>query len=290
MTQQTSTSASNVDGQGPRGVERQDDAASTDRPRSHSVSVLALEAIREDVDPCDVALDAMPGYVAGDLTDPDQSWLRDHTDACGYCRGELHGYERARSLLDQCCEPILLVPLTPPRFVIPGRRMARFSRMESPLGPLLVAVSEDGVCEVSFARNDGESSFHRDLRQRGFEPVEDGAEVGPVIQQLNEYFSGQRVQFDLPVDFSGMTPFTRTVLSATSAVPFGGLSTYQEIARRIGRPKATRAVGNALGRNPIPIIVPCHRIVRSDASIGGYTGGLDIKQHLLSLEGATLSP
>ncbi|MEA2584044.1 MAG: methylated-DNA-[protein]-cysteine S-methyltransferase, partial [Thermomicrobiales bacterium] len=87
---------------------------------------------------------------------------------------------------------------------------------------------------------------------------------------------------------SGVSPFTRSVLTATAEVPYGRLSTYRDIAQQVGRPSATRAVGNALGRNPIPVIVPCHRIVRSDASLGGYTGGLEIKERLLSLEGVYL--
>ena len=85
-----------------------------------------------------------------------------------------------------------------------------------------------------------------------------------------------------------MPPFQRAVLEATAGVPFGRVDTYAGIARKIGKPGATRAVGNALGRNPIPVIVPCHRVIRSDATIGGYTGGLDIKQHLLSFEGIVL--
>jgi methylated-DNA-[protein]-cysteine S-methyltransferase len=86
-----------------------------------------------------------------------------------------------------------------------------------------------------------------------------------------------------------MPPFQRAVLEATASVPFGHVDTYAGIARRIGNPKATRAVGNALGRNPIPVIVPCHRVIRSDASLGGYTGGLNIKEHLLNLEGVRIS-
>lgn len=289
MTPRTSTSANSKDGQGPRGVEPLREPAHADHETDRTVSVLAREASREDADPCDIALDAMPGFVIGDLSDPDRVWLKSHTSACNYCRGELQGYEHADTLLDQCCEPIQVIQLTPPAFTPPGRRLAHYARMESPIGPLLVAVSDDGVCEVSFARGGGEASFHRELRQRGFEAIEDGEQVAPVIAQLREYFAGTRNEFDLPVDMSGVTPFTRNVLSAITTIPFGGLSTYQEIAQRIGKPKACRAVGNALGRNPIAIIVPCHRIVRSDASIGGYTGGLDIKQHLLSLEGSGLT-
>jgi methylated-DNA-[protein]-cysteine S-methyltransferase len=105
---------------------------------------------------------------------------------------------------------------------------------------------------------------------------------------LAEYFSGKRSRFQVPLDYSGLTPFTRSVLDATAEVPFGELRTYRQIAERVGRPRATRAVGNALHRNPIPVIIPCHRIVRSDASIGGYGGGVAIKEQLLHLEGAPI--
>ncbi len=117
----------------------------------------------------------------------------------------------------------------------------------------------------------------------------DCAVVSNAARQLHEYFGGHRERFDLPLDFTGVSPFTRTVLEATTEVPFGRLDTYRGIASRVGKPSATRAVGNALGRNPIPVVVPCHRIVRSDASLGGYTGGLQIKQRLLALEGVTLA-
>src|SRR5699024_9037946 len=115
------------------------------------------------------------------------------------------------------------------------------------------------------------------------------AAIEPVREQLREYFRRERTEFRLPVDLHGITPFTRSVLEATCDVAFGHLSTYQGIAAAIGRPRASRAVGNALGRNPVPVIVPCHRVVRSDGSMGWYTGGADIKERLLLIEGALLS-
>ena len=289
MTGQTSTSASSKDGQGPRGVEPLRKPPHADHETSRPVSLLQQEASREDADPCDIALEAMPGYVIGDLSDLDRTWLKAHTARCNYCRGELQVYEETDTLLDKCCEPIQVIQLTPPTFTPPNRRIARYARMDSPIGPLLIAMSDDGVCEVGFARGNGEAAFHRTLRKRGFEPVEDDERVAPAIAQLREYFAGTRNEFDLPIDMTGITPFTQNVLSAITTIPFGRLSTYQEIAQRIGKPKATRAVGNALGKNPVAIIVPCHRIVRSDSSLGGYTGGIDIKQHLLSLEGSILT-
>jgi O-6-methylguanine DNA methyltransferase len=153
-----------------------------------------------------------------------------------------------------------------------------------------VAVTDEGVCEIGFGVYETQDEYRRRLEARGFAPVADADAVAPLAAQLEEYFLGRRRRFDLPLDFTGVTPFTRSVLEATAAVPFGHLSTYRQIADRIGRPRATRAVGNALGRNPIPVVVPCHRVVRSDATLGGYTGGLGIKQHLLSLEGVVPKP
>ena len=105
-------------------------------------------------------------------------------------------------------------------------------------------------------------------------------------RELGEYFEGKRRDFDVPVDLSLSRGFARKVLSATARIPFGSLSTYREVAAEAGNIKATRAAGNALGSNPIPIVVPCHRVVRTGGGLGGYTGGLDRKRALLRLEGA----
>jgi len=227
----------------------------------------------------------MPGYVVGDLPDADQAWLHVHTSTCRYCHNELDWYERIDNLLEHVTESECRCP----ELSLPGKtvREARYGTVPSPVGDLLVAVSDEGVCEVSFARESSED-FFSELKQRGFTGKADQHAIDDVASQLRDYFSGRRKQFEMTVDLSGMTPFTQQVLKATASVPFGKLSTYQDIARAIGKPGASRAVGNALGRNPIPVVVPCHRIVRSDWTIGGYTGGLDIKQRLLSIEGSAL--
>jgi methylated-DNA-[protein]-cysteine S-methyltransferase len=259
---------------------------------------LIVVASRPNVDPCDVACEAMPAHLLGDLTPRESDWLLDHTTGCRYCANELDHYEQATDALDQLHEH-LLVDATPPPFPsMLGKRRAGYARLESPIGPLFVAASEEGVCEIDFAEGETEDVFRRRLAARGFDPrplpegCESGAEWAVLVDaaaQLREYFGRRRHDFDLPLDFTGVTPFTRDVLEATAGVPFGRLDTYRGIASRVGRPSATRAVGNALGRNPIPVVVPCHRIIRSDATLGGYTGGLQIKQHLLALEGVTLT-
>ena len=105
------------------------------------------------------------------------------------------------------------------------------------------------------------------------------------VEQLGEYFSGARDRFDLEVDLHGLTAFTRNVLEATSRVPYGAVTSYGRIAGEIGKARASRAVGNALGRNPIPIVIPCHRVVLSNGDLGWYTGGSEIKRSLLDIEG-----
>ncbi len=238
------------------------------------------------VDPCDVACDAMPGLVLGDLTTKNKEWVVDHTRECSYCARMLGGYQEIDRVLDHLCDDY--GSLIPPAPLVPTGRRAGYGWMESPVGTLMIASSEEGVCEIGFANHETQNQFLQNLRIRGFRPAQDDQIIHQVAAQLSEYFRGERNQFEVPLDFSGISSFTRSVLVATSEVPFGHLTSYRGIAERIGKPSATRAVGNALGRNPIPVVVPCHRIVRSDSSLGGYTGGTQIKQHLLALEGAML--
>ena len=162
----------------------------------------------------------------------------------------------------------------------------RFDRLSSPLGPLYLAATGAGLARVSW-RQPSEGAFIRDLEGRwaGLPVVRDPSYVRGAREQLEAYFGGELDRFDLPVDLSGLPPFQRAVLEAVRSVPFGRVVPYAELARRIRRPKASRAVGNALGANPIAVVVPCHRVVRSDGSLGGYTGGAEIKKHLLALEG-----
>ena len=266
--------------------------ASTPVPISASSSQpihLKMLAQESGVDICDVACDAMPGHVLGDLDTQDDSWLLNHTATCGYCQRMLGCYERLDTVLDRIpsltCEE--LPP--PPRFAIPSMPRAAYAQVESPLGPLFVAATDVGVCELGFCRVKSESAFERQLKARGFRPVPDANAIANVARQLREYFGGMRDHFEVPLDFSGVSPFAQSVLTATSQVPFGHVSTYRDIAQQVGRPSASRAVGNALGKNPIAVIVPCHRVVRSDHSLGGYTGGVEIKEHLLTLEGIKVS-
>ncbi len=157
---------------------------------------------------------------------------------------------------------------------------------DSPVGPLFLAVSEQGLCAVSFRST--EEAFLQRLAARGFAAVQASERVRGALWQIQEYFSERRRQFEMTVDLSGQTPFQRQVLEATAQVPAGRVVSYGEIARRLGRPRASRAVGAALAQNPVPIVVPCHRVIGSDGGLHGYGGGLDIKEKLLRLEGAPI--
>jgi methylated-DNA-[protein]-cysteine S-methyltransferase len=118
--------------------------------------------------------------------------------------------------------------------------------------------------------------------------LEAPARLDGVRRQLDDYFEGRRREFDLPIDWALTAGFTRKVLQATARIPFGAVSSYREVATEAGSPRAVRAAGNALGHNPIPIVVPCHRVLRTGGNLGGYTGGLEKKETLLRLEGVLM--
>ena len=175
----------------------------------------------------------------------------------------------------------------------PRPRAAYWDELPSPIGPLMVATGEDGrVRRVSFRSS--RESFVDDLLRRGWLPLRDREANAALEQQLEEYFARARRRFELPVDLSSVSPFTRSVLEATDQVPLGDWSTYGRIAAAIGKPAAARAVGNALGDNPIPIVIPCHRVLASGGRIGGYAenmpDGLTIKRTLLAIEGVPPPP
>jgi methylated-DNA-[protein]-cysteine S-methyltransferase len=243
------------------------------------------EAKQPGIDPCDVACDAMPGYLVGDLSAPEEVWLHEHTAACNYCSTMLGSYEEVNSALDDTSRPATTARPTRSVADALGLREARYGFLDTLVGPVLVAASDAGLCEVGYLGHRPRDEVLSEIETRGLFPVESQAAVRPATDQLGEYFAGHRHDFDLPIDYGAISPFTRRVLDATAAVPFGQVLTYGEIARRIGQPGASRAVGNALGRNPLPVVVPCHRIVRSDGSMGWYTGGVGIKRRLLAIEG-----
>ncbi len=161
-----------------------------------------------------------------------------------------------------------------------------YAVVDTPVGPLLVASTRRGLVEVGFrADSELDSMLTRLAARLSPRVLEAPARLDDVRRELDEYFSGRRTSFDLPLDWSLSRGFTRRVLRATAKVPYGKVSTYREMATRAGNSKAVRAAGNALGANPIPIVVPCHRILRTGGSLGGYGGGVERKEFLLRLEG-----
>jgi methylated-DNA-[protein]-cysteine S-methyltransferase len=173
--------------------------------------------------------------------------------------------------------------------VADGLADALFATASSPVGDLLVVVSREGVCRIGFGDEDIDEVLSEVADGLGPRILRSAAHTRMVTDQLEAFFSGGE-EFDLPVDFSLVrSAFQRRVLDALGDVPLGQVTTYREIADDIGHPRAARAVGTALGRNPIPIVVPCHRVLPSGGGVGGYGGGPDRKRYLLTLEGVEAS-
>jgi methylated-DNA-[protein]-cysteine S-methyltransferase len=161
-----------------------------------------------------------------------------------------------------------------------------YTPVDSPFGTLLLAASRRGLLRLAFPEEPADAVLERLARRVSPRIVEAAAPLDAARRELDEYFAGRRRAFDLPLDRSLMGPFGRRVLKVTSQIPFGGVLTYAQVAAEAGSPRGSRAAGNALGSNPIPIVIPCHRVLRSGGSLGGYGGGIDRKRWLLELEGA----
>jgi methylated-DNA-[protein]-cysteine S-methyltransferase len=158
----------------------------------------------------------------------------------------------------------------------------RYDVVESPVGDLFVAATKRGVCRISYTVANQDEDVARTFGVRVLRaPLDD------VRRELDEYFAGRRREFDLGLDLR-VAPFHELVLAELARVPYGQLDTYGSLAAKVGRPRAARAVGSVMNRNPIPIVLPCHRIVGANGSLTGYAGGLHVKRALLELEGATL--
>jgi methylated-DNA-[protein]-cysteine S-methyltransferase len=164
-----------------------------------------------------------------------------------------------------------------------------YATVDSPLGPLMVASTPRGLVRLSYSEFRDDEAVLTDLARRVSPRVlEAPARVDRARRELDEYFEGRRTKFELPIDWTLTRGFTTEVLRATAAVGFGDTTTYSEVARVAGSPRAVRAAGNSLGSNPMPIVVPCHRVLRTGGGLGGYTGGLERKEFLLRLEGAII--
>ncbi|MFD8739566.1 methylated-DNA--[protein]-cysteine S-methyltransferase [Streptomyces sp. NPDC059618] len=163
------------------------------------------------------------------------------------------------------------------------------------IGPLLLAATPQGLVNVVFHASGKvrETALGRLASRLGAEPVEEPSSplLAEAIRQVEAYFAGERHDFDLPLDWSLISGFNRQVLrELNSGVPFGSVVAYGDLAGRVGAPGAAQAVGVAMGSNPLPVVVPCHRVVESDGGIGGFGGGLETKRKLLALEGVLPEP
>jgi methylated-DNA-[protein]-cysteine S-methyltransferase len=156
---------------------------------------------------------------------------------------------------------------------------------DSPLGPLTVVVTGRGLVRLSYAHESVDEQLDEIATRISPRILASPERTDAVRRQLGEYFAGDRRRFDVPIDWRLVQGFSGNVLRATARIPFGAVSSYREVAAEAGSPNAYRAAGNALGSNPIPIVVPCHRVLHSGGGLGGYTGGLERKQYLLRLEG-----
>jgi methylated-DNA-[protein]-cysteine S-methyltransferase len=162
----------------------------------------------------------------------------------------------------------------------------RYVTFDTEIGRFLVARSDLGLRIVTFAKNlDAERALARETRGKRVMAVEDKIRLRMVVDSIRGYLAGDRAPLEHKVDLSDTTDFNRRVLDVVRSIPYGVLRTYKWVAGEVGAPRATRPVGQALSRNPLPIVIPCHRVVNSDGSLGGYSGGgPDMKRRLIEIE------
>ena len=161
-----------------------------------------------------------------------------------------------------------------------------FTTVSTPVGVLLLAATEEGLVRVAYAREDHEAVLQDLARRISPRVLRAPARLAPAVRQLEEYFAGTRTRFDLPLDRSLSHGFRRLVQEHLPEIGYGRTESYGAVARSVGRPQAVRAVGTACATNPLPVVVPCHRVLRGDGGLGGYVGGLEAKATLLELETA----
>ncbi|HWF30970.1 MAG TPA: methylated-DNA--[protein]-cysteine S-methyltransferase [Solirubrobacteraceae bacterium] len=172
------------------------------------------------------------------------------------------------------------------RIATEGLADVNYASLDSPFGKLTVAATERGLVRLAFPEEDLDAVLERLAARISPRIVEAPAPLDSIRGELEEYFAGRRRHFELPLDWTLVGPFSQRVLRAASAIPYGGVLSYTQVAAEAGSPRGSRAAGNALGSNPIPIVVPCHRVLRSGGALGGYAGGPERKRRLLELEGA----
>jgi O-6-methylguanine DNA methyltransferase len=255
---------------------------------------------------CNEVVHRLPALVAGDLEDGEIDEIDHHIRACWECdmdvrqsRGLASALTRLWSRRLDCLGQHLDRPASPPpvpfvpdtladRLKSALDRGASYAPVKTDLGVIHLVATDHGLARVFFP-GAGEAEIDYWCRSHDLIPLYDDETIEPYAEQMHDYFAGRRRNFDVPLDLRTLTPFMRSVLQSLRHIPYGDVRNYREIASEVGNPNAQRAVGNAVKRNPVPIVVPCHRVIRTDGKIGGYAGGQEIKERLLQMEGALLA-
>ncbi len=240
---------------------------------------------------CDDYLHQLKAVLSGDLplSNIRSRSVRAHVGECPRCAREEEGVKALLEVIGGAdLVPENAFKTERQRFRVasgcPGRSVVRFDSLSTPIGRVFVAVSDRGVCDVTLGEQ-YEEGYRQCLARRVPKVFRDREATEHAVAELKGYFSGTCTRFTVPVDLCAVTPFTARVLQMIRHIPFGSLRSYGEVARRIGAPQASRAVGGALSRNPVPIVVPCHRVVAHDGRLSGFIGGIGAKHALLRLEG-----
>jgi methylated-DNA-[protein]-cysteine S-methyltransferase len=205
-------------------------------------------------------------------------------------RNENHHVDATAAEMERTIRAALDAPApTPPPIVdaaaAAGLLDVAYARLDSPVGTLLLATTSVGLARLAYVDDEREDAVLADMADRLSPRILSAPRrLDEPRRELDEYFTGRRHQFELPLDLRLMSAFARRVLTATAAIPYGSVSTYKDVATRAGSPRGFRAAGNALGSNPLPIVLPCHRVLHSSGGLGGYTGGLERKRTLLAIE------
>jgi methylated-DNA-[protein]-cysteine S-methyltransferase len=183
-------------------------------------------------------------------------------------------------------DPTTAIAALANRAVADGLLDVAYATVDTPVGPVLAATTPRGLVRVAYPRESMDEVLTELAREVSPRVLESPSELDPVRRELEEYFEQRRREFDLAIDWRLSHGFRRRALESLTGIPYGGTITYKELAGRAGSPRAHRAAGSACGSNPIPIVVPCHRVVRVGGKLGGYGGGPEVKEFLLELEGA----
>lgn len=224
------------------------------------------------------------------------SRVQSHIAGCATCRNDYAHYRAVDTVVGDLRSTLPAADAEDARRRLIERladlrsRLVRYRVAPSPLGPILIAVTEHGVSLVEYLGRGG-AAGSRLFREAGVEAEEGGADLDQLHRELDEFIEGRRTRLDWSLDLrSARSDFQRQVMQATVAVPYGAVASYGGIARELGRPAAVRAVAQALRHNPLPIVVPCHRIIGSTGKLVGYAGNrVALKERLLGVEGVPVN-